>query len=657
MKDFIKEHLDSFSCMTALKEFLESEKRNREAGNYEKLRLVGYILNISFDDAIVVTSDPFKKAVGGVPRGSFLIMCPDDFEGFPLHFMLLRVVDTAPTPLSKEVQQTFFELHKRSMPELDVWTKAELQWGALKTKILGMFFSDPQNPEKIAFSGDVNNLVSPYRYEVFAPNDKLLDIIVNGLVPNIKRFKIGKLRLTECMLLLPDENNQVDVDVKVSTLDFVGKRTAMFGKTRLGKSNVVKVIAESIIKTSEKKIGQLIFDINGEYANDNPQDGSKSIRSKYSEHCEVYALTKRPNTPSKPLKINFYLQPSEGKQILRSLLERDGRTSSQYVKNFASVDLPSFKEINSVEYNEKIRFFRKIQIYWAILHQANFKLPSGLEKIKPEGISKGPKGFDPGLSKDILSALDKLNSEREKKGKNLVSKHPSSLDELVELLQVLNSMRSKLKSSSGKPLFDPDDEALLDFLFPKSGGGPRMLMPYREYHSDKASNFVQEILKYLDEGKTVILDLGNAIDEIRAYFSDYISREIFAHQEKKFVANNLGDHYIQLYFEEAHNLFPRDGDYKSIYARIAKEGAKFHIGMVYSTQSPSTIDPELLAQTENFFVAHMSSQKEVEVLAKLQIAFDGLQQDILKTRTPGYMRILTFSHRFVIPVQIKKFET
>jgi hypothetical protein len=77
--------------------------------------------------------------------------------------------------------------------------------------------------------------------------------------------------------------------------------------------------------------------------------------------------------------------------------------------------------------------------------------------------------------------------------------------------------------------------------------------------------------------------------------------------------------------------------------------------MVYSTQSPSTINNELLAQTENFFVAHLSSQDEAGVLAKLQVTFDGLQDDILKTRTPGYVRMLTFSHRFVVPVQAHRF--
>ena len=78
--------------------------------------------------------------------------------------------------------------------------------------------------------------------------------------------------------------------------------------------------------------------------------------------------------------------------------------------------------------------------------------------------------------------------------------------------------------------------------------------------------------------------------------------------------------------------------------------------MVYSTQSPSTINKELLVQTENFFIGHISSQEEVKALSRLQNAFNGIEQDILKSRTPGYMRMLTLSHRFVIPVQAKLFK-
>ena len=137
-----------------------------------------------------------------------------------------------------------------------------------------------------------------------------------------------------------------------------------------------------------------------------------------------------------------------------------------------------------------------------------------------------------------------------------------------------------------------------------------------------------------------------------------LSSHVFRHQEAKFVRNALGNHFLQLYFEEAHNLFPIDDkDFTGVYVKFAKEGAKFHIGMVYSTQSPSTINKELLAQTENFFVSHLSSQDETKALSRVQVAFAGIEEDIMRARTPGYMRMMTLSHRFIVPVQAKRFET
>jgi len=49
---------------------------------------------------------------------------------------------------------------------------------------------------------------------------------------------------------------------------------------------------------------------------------------------------------------------------------------------------------------------------------------------------------------------------------------------------------------------------------------------------------------------------------------------------------NKSNNFIQFYFEEAHNLFPKkdDQDLSQIYNRIAKEGAKLNLGLIYATQ-------------------------------------------------------------------------
>jgi hypothetical protein len=638
----------------ALAAFLTNEEKYEQAKQIEKMRFVGYVLELGYETAKIITSDPYKIAVGGIPRGSFLIMTPNNPATLPPHFTLLRVTGVSPTPLSNQVQQTYFELHKKSMPELDVWTQSELQWGALDCDVLGMFYADPAEMQRLAFSGDVNNVVSAHRYKVFAPDEALLKLIVNGTVKSEQQFELGTLRNIECGLT--SNGALPSIPVKISMKDFKGCRTAMFGKTRLGKSNIVKLIAQGMLQATKQdnSVGQLIFDINGEYANDNPQDGNKSIRSAHEERSEVYALTKRPNTPSKPLRLNFYEQPESCIEILASFLEQDNK-SSNYIRSFANVKLPSIESISALSDGEKARPIRKIQMYWAILKKAGFDADEA--KLRAKGlISPHARHFDPHFNAGLRTAAHQgvRNSQP--------PSPPATLDQLVAELDVMAQFRrddpnNAALMSNNKPMFDPDDAALLEFLNPASGSGPVVLRAYKSYHAPNAGDFVTDILGLLDHGKTVILDLGNATDQIRRYFSDMLSRAVFGHQEKKFVSNGLGNHYVQLYFEEAHNLFPPDNkDLTGVYARFAKEGAKFHIGMVYSTQSPSTINKELLAQTENFFVAHLSSQDETKALSRVQIAFAGIEEDILRAKTPGYMRMLTMSHRFIVPVQAKKFE-
>lgn len=645
----------SSNPLNLLSEFLKKQEHLQEVRSKEGLRFVGYVLELGYDKAKIITSDPYKLAVGGIPRGSFLILSVNQNSNLnlPPHFTLLRVSSVSATPLTNQVQQTYFELHKKAMPELDIWTQGELQWGALECDVLGMFYPNPQDSSELAFSGDVNNVVSAHNYRVYSPDENLLELIVNGIVNKDDQHIIGSLRPTECQLGM----GQVKYpDVKISLSDFKGRRTAMFGKTRLGKSNVVKVLAESIIKTTmhDNSVGQLIFDINGEYANDNPQDGNKSIASAYPETTEVYALSPREETPSKELKLNFAEQPHTAIPILKTFLDRDGE-DAHYVRDFKNISLPSIEEIKKSPINEQNRMIRKIQFFWAILKRANFEMDEA--KLLELGLrTKHVQGFNPGFSEELRKAIHK--------GKELPN--IANLDDLVKELRLLcdfkndkNNASSELlqSKSSGKPLLDPVDEALLGFLFPVSGSGPKILANYRIYHSARAGDFVQEIIDLLNHGKTVILDLGNANEKIREYFSDLLSTAIFKEQERKFVSNQLGNHYVQLYFEEAHNLFPpSSNDNTTVYHRFAKEGAKFHIGMIYSTQSPSTISKELLVQTENFFIGHLSSSDEANALSKLQSTFKGLEEDIKKCRTPGYMRILTTSHRFIIPVQVKKFE-
>ena len=65
--------------LRAVTEFLNQESASEQAKKYEEMRFVGYVLDIGYDAITIITSDPFKENVGGVPRNSLLIMAPANF--------------------------------------------------------------------------------------------------------------------------------------------------------------------------------------------------------------------------------------------------------------------------------------------------------------------------------------------------------------------------------------------------------------------------------------------------------------------------------------------------------------------------------------------------------------------------------------------------
>jgi DNA helicase HerA-like ATPase len=357
--------------------------------------------------------------------------------------------------------------------------------------------------------------------------------------------------------------------------------------------------------------------------------------------------------------LNFYEDASSSKQVLNSLIRQSGRSLSDYINAFLSVELPDIEVVEAIpnsRINEKIRAIRRLQYYWALLRKAQFSVDeSKLRRSIPS--AGGTSGFNPGFSATLRDAI------YQNAGYPSPS-DPNSLDELVRELEIVIRFKRENRSSpllattSGNPLFEQDDNAILEILEPQPGrSGIIILLPFRIYHDQNAGNYKEDVIKLLDEGQAVILDLGNANEEVVRYFSRQLSEAVFYHQMDKFTSNTLGDHFIQVCFEEAHNLFAvNDTDESTkIYRRFAKEGAKYHIGMVYSTQSPTTISPDLLAQTENFFVAHLASQDDVNRLARLNIAYESLKDDILQAKTVGYIRMLTNSHRFVVSMQALRF--
>jgi nitrogen regulatory protein PII-like uncharacterized protein len=216
-----------------------------------------------------------------------------------------------------------------------------------------------------------------------------------------------------------------------------------------------------------------------------------------------------------------------------------------------------------------------------------------------------------------------------------------------------------LVSSSGNPWIDAMTESYLNVMAREnitgtSIRGYRAVTPYTAYHSHRRqADVVDEIIAHLLNGKIVILDLSAGPIEVRTVLSERIARQIF---ERSFATMNAGDipPNMVMYIEEAHNLIGKKDALTSTWPRIAKEGAKARIAFVYATQEPSSIHPNILANTENWFVTHLNNDDELKALGKFY-DFADFHDSLKSAQDVGFARIKTLSSPFVIPTQINRF--
>lgn len=667
---------------------------------------VGFTIHASYDEMLVMTNDKWREAVGGMPMNSYLLAASVNAEAFAAakamdrRILLLRIVGRADLATDKDSLRAVMEHFQDNPDSVDPAFRTQepisfgmLQWSGIKCRVLGTFYTDASG--SFRFGADVEDFFAARHMKVYKPGSKALDSIVNFIDPIRKKkavedalamgmkkapepFHVGNVRFTSASQM-GIQSGQKEVPVRIFPGDFLSRRTAVFGMTRTGKSNTTKTLVSAVALSSfhsELPVGQVILDINGEYSNANNQDAGSSIAEVFADNTVRYRVDP-PNASFRDVRINFFESLDMGLQFISNNLTDEGGSMSEDLKTLVALDL---QKPDAADRSAIGRWRRKVAIYQCILANAGFEPKQGTT-IEFE------------VSKDVLAFLyekhapiaaehpDMKNNDARadaamlffdlKKNGSIIALSPeravkfwSTIREIERKLDgnnVLAGIR-KGNSANADKWLDAEDNGLLNVLVGKSGkndgpirAGGSIRNAARQFHSPNGSaNVGIEIYDLIKQGRIVIVDLSVGPPKIRETMAERIVRKIFDESATIFTEGGTPPRAV-IYVEEAHNLIGKDADLNTTWPRVAKEGAKYGIALVYATQEPSSIHANILSNTENFFVTHLNNDNEVKTLAKYYDFVD-FSESLKRCQDVGFARIKTLSANFTTPTQILLFQ-
>jgi hypothetical protein len=474
-----------------------------------------------------------------------------------------------------------------------------------------------------------------------------------------------------------------DYDVKIDIDKFFGSHSAVLGNTGSGKSCTIASMLQTLYKYNDySAVGStfIFFDVNGEYSQafSKISDNNNNIEVKNFTIDEIDE--KGEEKTVKFILPHWFLNIDEW----ALLLQASERTQLPILRNALTLAVLFSKNegVGNIRNHILATCITQILRDETSSPSKKDRIKSILQKFNTEEINLSTKctngQFHNGVSNVNCTIENCLFIHfGEMKGIKYLHDYLEQKDDDGNYTLLSDDFSLPTYQPNQKFSFNKLEEALdIAILFEESYGNRQIrdycssLMTRFKSVKDRGdfnfltkndsdteyNDFINQFIGVGDNKKKsqiATIDLNSANDEAVEVISCVLSRMIF---EKLRKAKERNKFPVNLVLEEAHRYISTDsgkvfGDANRVFERIAKEGRKYGMFLLISSQRPSELSRTVLSQCSNFIVHRIQNPEDLSHIRQIT---PHISDTILK-RLPSIptQHALIFGHAVNLPTTFK----
>lgn len=432
-----------------------------------------------------------------------------------------------------------------------------------------------------------------------------------------------------------------------------GRHLAVLGNTGSGKScSVAGLIRWSLesaklgLTDKSKSVNSrfIILDPNGEY--------SKAFADK--PETNIYSVNVEEGDGRKQLEVPLWFWNTD---------EWCGFTKAS-PKTHRTTIVHALKTVRSDISVDELTIERELSNYVRVIIEAiKISVKDGLPFLKKpafgfhNSLVKWSEGFkaEEEFSKELKDSLAKLNSKisefcARRTGSGFID-YTYTRDEIKDLLELMNLVYSEAGGKE-EEFFPTDEDSPIPFTgenFVRSIEANAEILKTTDYIvtllpriktllSDvrvkkvidntnlKFDEWLNTYIGADEKESLTIIDLSLLPSDVTSIVTAVIARIIFEAQQRylKFNKECLptvlimeeAHYFVKRYNDDTENIGPTTQCCK-IFEKIAREGRKFGLGLVLSSQRPSELSPTVLSQCNTFLLHRISNDRDQELIHRL----------------------------------------